>query len=449
MVITEGEYDAMAVYQATKFPTVSLPQGASHLPKQLMEFFDRFERIYLWLDADEVGQRQAEKFAEDLGIQRTFIIDFNLIQKFKNSAEVPKDANDVLRQGISFEEIIEEGTRLLHSSKILSLYDLNDPIMNRIINNQTLMGVKSQYFEFFNRHLKGLRMGELSILTGASGSGKTTFLSQLSIDFLSQGVPVLWGSFEIKNEVLGHAMVQQYKRMKLDHTNPEASASALQEFCDYPLHFMNFYGSTQVEVVFQALEHAIYAYDVQVICIDNLQFMLSLQAEGARKFDLQEKVINDLRRLATERNVHIFLIIHPKKVEDECNLNVASIFGSAKATQEADNVMILQKYQEYPGLRAIQVMKNRYDGSIGNQPLGFNPENKRYFEVSPSEFRVMMDSQGKLTVESLISHRKKKYDGEVEPNLNTQAQENRRSNLQNFKFKGQIDRVADIVYKDL
>jgi hypothetical protein len=33
LIITEGEYDAMAVYQETGKPTVSLPQGASHLPK--------------------------------------------------------------------------------------------------------------------------------------------------------------------------------------------------------------------------------------------------------------------------------------------------------------------------------------------------------------------------------------------------------------------------------
>lgn len=57
LVITEGEYDAMAVHQKTGFPCVSLPQGASHLPKQLMSFFDRFEKIYLWLDSDEVGKR--------------------------------------------------------------------------------------------------------------------------------------------------------------------------------------------------------------------------------------------------------------------------------------------------------------------------------------------------------------------------------------------------------
>jgi hypothetical protein len=47
-------------------PAISLPQGASHLPKNLLPFFEEFQKIVLWLDADEVGQRSAEKFAKIL-----------------------------------------------------------------------------------------------------------------------------------------------------------------------------------------------------------------------------------------------------------------------------------------------------------------------------------------------------------------------------------------------
>lgn len=32
IIITEGEYDAMAAYQATGIPSISLPNGAQHLP---------------------------------------------------------------------------------------------------------------------------------------------------------------------------------------------------------------------------------------------------------------------------------------------------------------------------------------------------------------------------------------------------------------------------------
>ena len=105
LVITEGEYDAMAVHQATGVPAVSLPQGASHLPKQMLAFFEEFEKIVLWMDADEVGQRSAEKFAKVLGPQKTIIIDPRIQHDGKES--MPKDANDVLRQGKSFEEFMQ------------------------------------------------------------------------------------------------------------------------------------------------------------------------------------------------------------------------------------------------------------------------------------------------------------------------------------------------------
>jgi len=48
-------------------PVVSLPNGANNLPVALIPFFDRFDRIYLWMDADEVGRNAAEKFAKKLG----------------------------------------------------------------------------------------------------------------------------------------------------------------------------------------------------------------------------------------------------------------------------------------------------------------------------------------------------------------------------------------------
>ena len=43
VIITEGEFDAMAVYQKTKIPAVSLPNGTNSLPMELVPFFDRFE----------------------------------------------------------------------------------------------------------------------------------------------------------------------------------------------------------------------------------------------------------------------------------------------------------------------------------------------------------------------------------------------------------------------
>jgi twinkle protein len=154
------------------------------------------------MDADEVGRNSAEKFAHKLGIKRTFIIDSRL-----NDKDGPKDANDALRQGLDFKTIFETCSRNLGDKNILSFSDLKEKVMNRILNYDELSGIQSKYFTFYNRTLKGFRRGELTLVTGGTGSGKTTFLSQLSLDFLSQGVPTLWGSFEIRNEILAQAMI--------------------------------------------------------------------------------------------------------------------------------------------------------------------------------------------------------------------------------------------------
>eukprot|EP00347_Sterkiella_histriomuscorum_P022319 403330901 len=379
IVITEGEYDAMAVYQETGIPAVSLPNGANHLPVQVLPFFERFERIYLWLDADEVGRNSAEKFAQKLGVKRTIIID----SRFEDE-NGPKDANDALRMKLDFANIFKKYSRQLGDQNLLTISDMKDSVMKRLLNYTELTGVPSNCFTFFNRTLKGLRKGELTVLTGATGSGKTTFLSQLSIDFVAQGIPTLWGSFEIKNTILASSMLQQYSRIKLTSSTPERIGTELEKFEQHPLYFLNFYGSTQVDLLFETLDYAIYAYDIQYICLDNLQFMLSGQSTGFQRFDFQDKVISMLRQLATEKNVHIALVVHPKKVEDDNNLNVGSVFGSAKTTQEADNVMILQKFQT-PNLRNIQIKKNRFDGEVGEAQLIFNVENKRYVEIDQEE----------------------------------------------------------------
>lgn len=50
------------------------------------------------------------------------------------------------------------------------------------------------------------------MLSGPTGAGKTTFLSEYSLDLCEQGVNTLWGSFEIKNESLGVTMLKQFAR---------------------------------------------------------------------------------------------------------------------------------------------------------------------------------------------------------------------------------------------
>lgn len=74
----------------------------------------------------------------------------------------------------------------------------------------------------------------------------------------------------------------------------------------------------------------------------------------------QDIALDKFRKFATDKNVHVTLVIHPRKEDEGHRLTTSSIFGSAKATQEADLVVILQvrlfsdsRLSERHGLAAV------------------------------------------------------------------------------------------------
>lgn len=147
LIITEGEFDAMAVYQATGRPAVSLPNGCRSLPTELLVLLEKFDTIYLWLDNDGPGREGAEMFARKLGVERCLLVqpsgkrgwngsniaDDAAIETSSATAGPkpkplpPKDANEALLMGWNLHELLDEARELPHE-KILRFSDLRDQV---------------------------------------------------------------------------------------------------------------------------------------------------------------------------------------------------------------------------------------------------------------------------------------------------------------------------------
>ncbi|CAF1101475.1 unnamed protein product, partial [Brachionus calyciflorus] len=70
----------------------------------------------------------------------------------------------------------------------------------------------------------------------------------------------------------------------------------------------------------------------------------------------------------------------PRKENSDEYLKISSIFGSAKATQEADNILILQEHKALKEksstwFKFVEVCKNRYDGDLGKMIIKFDKDN--------------------------------------------------------------------------
>lgn len=68
--------------------------------------------------------------------------------------------------------------------------------------------------------------------------------------------------------------------------------------------------------------------------------------------------------------------------DDNVALGLSSVFGSVKSTQEADNVVILQRRASQLNRslptqgrteQSIEIRKNRYSGNLGSIPYKFDP----------------------------------------------------------------------------
>ncbi len=80
-------------------------------------------------------------------------------------------------------------------------------------------------------------------------------------------------------------------------------------------------------------------------------------------------------------------MIHPRKEADDTLLNISSVFGTAKATQEADNVIILQRVE---GRKMVDIRKNRFDGDLGTFQIVFDQESQLYRDELCTEADLIM-----------------------------------------------------------
>ena len=84
-------------------------------------------------------------------------------------------------------------------------------------------------------------------------------------------------------------------------------------FESLPMYFMRFYGSTEIDEVLDAMEYAVYVYDVEHILLDNLQFMLSSSMSsksGFERFEAQERALEKFRRFG--KNPVLSTVRRPK-----------------------------------------------------------------------------------------------------------------------------------------
>lgn len=264
-----------------------------------------------------------------------------------------------------------------------------------------LMSIPTGFYEL-DKKIVGLFAGDLTVLSGLSASGKTSWLDCLALNVVNQGYKVAIWSGEMQdwrfqgwiNQI---AAGKNYTRKKQGYENlyyvPNNVANKINTWLDDKLFLYNNDYGNRFQQLFNDVKELVEEKGVQLVILDNLA-ALNIEDYDSDKYSNQTKFILDIKDYAKKKNIHIILVAHPRK--QNYFLRREGISGTADLSNIADNVILVHRvgkdfesrateffgenqakeYMQYSTV--IEVSKNRQLGVTDFLTgLYYEPESKR------------------------------------------------------------------------
>jgi len=323
-----------------------------------------------------------------------------LSQYLNNSLkELQKSDSDLseIYDGLSKKLLdIQAGVQTDHLLKRPS--DFRDEILNPKGSNAMITGLES-----FDRLFGGFRSHELTVLTGETSSGKTTFGAAFLPYVIAQNHPVLIGSFEMKPPQIQRKMVQMTTGRPFYELTRGEKELGLDIIESLPLHFIDAYGQIGLKELRGAIFQAHRKFQIKLAILDHLHFFLRYSGDQERQ--AIDQALRDIKGWAMDLGLHIILIVHPTKLTyDNKIVHLNDLKGSSGLKQIPDNVLSIWRSRDPDDLKKPQseivlyILKCRDDeGDEGKIILTFDKRSQTYADSghggrSPSEERVNPDS---------------------------------------------------------
>lgn len=317
LVVCEGEMDALS-FEQIGVAAVSVPNGAPSTLSNgenggkysyLWDAKDQIEkakRIILATDADEPGRLLSEEIARRIGKARCWRLSY---------PEDCKDANDVLlKHGeVALKEVLS-GATPWPVSGLRDVAEYRTDVM-AIHQNGVDHGVKTGIVELDN--LYRVCPQTLTICTGVPGSGKSSFLSWLTVHLAQKHN---WSTAVLSAETPPTIMLLQmagiYKQQPyLGNTkmsDPEL-AQALDWLSDRFVILDD--SDTSVSSVVERAQAAVLRMGVRSLIVDPFNFLTGTTVKGdENQMGSIKNILVSLKKLAVEHSIAIFLVAHPIKM---------------------------------------------------------------------------------------------------------------------------------------
>ena len=365
IVVTEGELDALSVWQARpNWPVVSVPNGAQGARKALqyqLKYLLGFDEVVLMFDNDEAGQKAAEECVGLFPHDQVFIA---TLGAYKDASEAIQASDaDAIRQAVW-------NKRSYVPQSIIDGRDLFDLV------STPLHGRDADYpYDDLNRVTGGLRKGELVTITAGSGTGKSTLCGEIAVSLINQGQSIGYIALEesVKRTGLRLMTVAANKPLHLDNQiDSETFSEAFRTTLGSGRAFLrDGFGSVDPDNLLNDIRYLVKTNEVSWIILDHLSILLSgNESNDERK--MIDVVMTKLRSFVEETGIGMVLISHLRRAqgdqghEDGAKVSLGQLRGSHSIAQLSDLVVALQRNIAAGDNRSeLVVLKNRFNGQTG------------------------------------------------------------------------------------
>lgn len=402
LIITSGEGDCAAAIECGFKNTCSIPGGDNNMNwiAECWDYLDAFNEILLVPDNDKSGEKWQKDVTTRLGEYRVKIVHVPKTIECADKKIAIKDLNELLYYG--GRDAVAEAIRTAQESKIDSIVDYSDV---KQFDMSDVDGFVTGFHDL-DRAIDKFYMGTTNILTGISGSGKSSFLSTIICKSIEQGFPVFVYSGELSNPSLknwvdcvhaGQRNINQYE----GKSGPfyKVVPTAYKEINQYYKGQIFFYkdGFDQTaDNLLKTMEAVVRLNGVRTVVIDNMS-SVDLQCDDKNKYFKQDEFIRKVINFSKRWNVCCWVVIHPRKLDMVRRMNIFDLQGVVGAVNLSHRVLALYRVQpkEKEGVIKngkvitppnpwdveIEVLKDRF-GSGANRTIGlwYDVPSRRFFD---------------------------------------------------------------------
>lgn len=204
-------------------------------------------------------------------------------------------------------------------------------------------------YKELDKKIIGLLLGDVTVLSGGSGAGKSSWIDCIALNAIQRGYKVgIWSGelqdFRFQSWINQIAAGKNYVCKREGFENyyyaPKNISNQISNWLEGKLFLYNNNYGSKWQQLFADVKELVDKEGVQLIVLDNLMALQIDNYEGD-KYTQQTKFINDLKEYAKAKNVHVLLVCHPRK--EGIFLRKESISGTADLTNLADSVFIIHR----------------------------------------------------------------------------------------------------------